>query len=307
MRRWFAAWQFTSTSMLHLKQPTVPAVVFYDHDCVYTTSRATARDARPQKGPIIGGVAPRWYALPHGGTITMPDGSQAPVRLMSFAAPVGGNAFFVMAAPAFWEQAGVDSAQVGRDRLLTAVFLHEFTHTQQIPAFQRTIGPIEQRWTFPEEVTDDVVQERFGGNAQYRAAYERERDILYRAAEAPSTAEARALASSALAAIDARRNEWFVGENALFHTLDDIFLSFEGAGQWAGYAWLIHPTGGGVARDTAIAAMRRGGRSWTQDEGLALFLVVDRLMPEWRAQVFGAKSIGARELLTKAIARKPQT
>jgi hypothetical protein len=49
--------------------------------------------------------------------------------------------------------------------------------------------------------------------------------------------------------------------------------------------------------------MRGRKHAWSQDEGLGLFLVVDRLMPSWPQLVFHEPSIGAVELLEKAIQR----
>jgi len=87
----------------------------------------------------------------------------------------------------------------------------------------------------------------------------------------------------------------------VFAILDDTFLSLEGAGQWAAYAWLAHPAGGRLDRPAAVKRMLGKRRRWSQDEGLGLFLVVDRLMPGWPSLVFDPKSIGATDLLERAI------
>ena len=42
-------------------------------------------------------------------------------------------------------------------------------------------------------------------------------------------------------------------------------------------------------------------RWWVQDEGLGLFLVVDRLLPGWPLLVFHDPSMGALELLERAV------
>jgi hypothetical protein len=299
---WLRAWEFTSEQILGLSDAVAPEIVFYDASCVYTTSAVTAGGADPGTGPGLRGRALPWRAIPHGGMITMPDSSSVPVGLMSFAAPKGeAGVFFVMAAPDFWAGAGVDSEELGRERLITAVFLHEFAHTRQIPSFQPIIAPIEEAWTFPEEVSDNVVQDRFGSDSAYVAAYEAERDLLYRAAAADSLEDVRALAAEALAMMKARHARWFTGDDEVFGVLDDAFLSFEGAGQWTAYAWLVHPGGGGVRPDAALPGVRRGGRWWSQDEGLALFLVLDRLLPDWPARVFGPRPAGAIELLEQAV------
>ena len=163
------------------------------------------------------------------------------------------------------------------------------------------LGPIDSAWNLPVELSDDVVQARFGSDSAYVAAYIAERDLLYRAATADSLAETRALAARALAMIRVRHARWFVGENAVFATLDAAFLSLEGAGQWAGYAWLSHRAGGGLAPLAALGRMQGRRRWWSQDEGLGLFLVVDRLLPEWPSLVFRQPSIGAVELLERAV------
>jgi hypothetical protein len=279
-----------------------PEIVFYDASCVYTTSQVTAGGAGAGSGPTLHGGNLPWRAIQHDGVITLPDSSRMPLQLMAFAASGGeAGAFFVMAAPGLWAEAGIDSEELGRERLLTAVFLHEFAHTVQIPSFQGVIGPIDEEWAFSEELSDDVVQERFGADSAYTAAYEAERDLLYRATEAESQDEGRALAAEALAMMKARHARWVTDESEVFAILDDAFLSFEGAGQWIGYAWLSHPRGGGVRPDVALAEMRRGGRRWTQDEGLALFLVLERLLPSWPSRVFGKRPAGAVELLEEAI------
>ena len=299
---WLDAWELVAEEILDLGPASPPELVFYDQTCLWTTAEASAPDSRIVPGPELGDQPLPWRATPHHGTLTLPDGAEVPLGLMSFASPYGeGKKFFVMAAPSFWREAGVDSKELGLDNLIAGVFLHEFSHTRQIDGFQKIIGPIEDRWAFPEELTDDVVQDRFGKDPDYVVAYEAERDKLIQAAKASSPSSARALAEEALALMNARRSRWFVGEDEPFAQLDDAFLSFEGAGQWAGYAWLVHPEGGDLAEETAWVGFRRGGRFWSQDEGLALFLVVDRLLPDWPALAFGPRPAGALELLTRAV------
>jgi len=42
-------------------------------------------------------------------------------------------------------------------------------------------------------------------------------------------------------------------------------------------------------------------RWWAQDESLGLFLVLDRLLPNWPELTFGAQGMGAVELLETAL------
>jgi hypothetical protein len=206
--------------------------------------------------------------------------------------------YFVMAAPSYWGKMGRGQEN---DTGLTGVFLHEFAHTRQILGMRDVIGPIDSTWRYPEELDDDAVQKHFGGDSVYVAEYLAERDLLYRAAAAPTDEEARTLAREALAMMKRRHARWFTGDRAEFAILDDTFLSLEGAGQWVAAAWLAHPKGGRMTRDAAVAKMLGRRRWWAQDEGLALFLVIDRLLPKWPLLVFNERSLGGLALLEQAV------
>lgn len=299
IEKWLGAWNLTSQQILKLPNAAAPEIVFYDSSCIYTTSAVTAGSAPVLDGPRLRGMKLPWRAFPHSGTFILPDASESPIQLMSFANSVPERGpFFVMAAPAYWEETGRAS---GKEHGLTGVFLHEFTHTRQIAGMSDAIGPIDANWPFPEELTDDAVQTHFKDDPAYVEAWTAECDLLYRAAVAPTDAQARTLAKEALAMMRSRHARWFTGDNAIFAKVDNIFLAMEGVAQWAAYAWLSHPQGGGVDRQTAIDTMLGRRRWWTQDEGLALLLVVDRLLPGWPALEFSEPALGALDLLERAV------
>lgn len=301
--RWFGAWELTAREILRLPDVPAPNIVFYDSVCVYTTSNVTAglspSGATPAgAGPMLCGQQLPWRTTAHGDTLTLPDGSRVPVQLMSYAGvDKQTGPFFVMAAQSYWERVGRGPQ---KDAGL-AVFLHEFAHTRQVRGMRDAIGPIDSTWSYPEELTDDAVQTHFGADSLYVEAYVAERDLLYRAAAAASREDVLTLATEALAMMKRRHARWFIGEKAEFAILDDTFLSLEGAAQWAAAAWLAHPEGGGLTREEAVAKMLGKRRWWAQDEGLALFLVVDRLLPGWPRLVFHDPSIGGLALLERAV------
>jgi hypothetical protein len=296
--KWLGAWEFMSREILHLPDAPPPTIVFYDSVCVFTTSAVTAAGVQARKGPALYGTKLPWRATTHGDSIILPNSQRVPVQLMSFTnSDRTTGPFFVMAAPEYWRQKGRGGQEAG----LTAVFLHEFAHTRQVRGMAHIIGPIDSTWAFPEELDDDAVQTHFSSDSSYVAAYMAERDLLYRAAAAESLTDARALASRALDMMRGRHARWFTGDKAVFATVDDTFLSMEGAGQWVGYAWLAHPKGGGLSRTAAVETMVGRRRWWAQDEGLALFLLVDRLFPTWPSLVFQEPSIGAVALLEHSI------
>ncbi len=307
IQAWFDAWELVAKEVLRLERAVAPDVVFFDRRCVWTTSEITAPASTAVAGPALLGERLSWRAGPHDGSITMPDGERIPVGLLSFAAPGGrAGSFLVMPAPQFWKEAGVESKAFGLEKLITAVFVHEFSHTRQVEGFQRVVAPIEEKLGPAEGLSDDTIQNRFADEPGYRTAFEAERDELFEAAIAPSCAQARAAAQRALELVRTRQDRWFVQDNAMFRTLDDAFLSFEGAGQFAAYGWLIHPQGGGIERSVASDGLRRGGKFWSQDEGLGLFLALDQLLPDWPSYAYKVPADGAVSLLKRAVAQ-PET
>ena len=276
------AWAIARDDLLKVSEAETPArLILFDAACTFTV------DADP------------WRAAPHGGEIETPDGGKLPAKVTSFAGSFDGRPFLVMALPSVWEAQGVKS-DLGLPNMLTGVFLHEMTHTRQMTGLYPRIGAFEKAYG-SGDFDDDIVQTRFEADAAFKADIDAERDLLYRAAAAASDPEAKALAREAEARMTARRARWFTGKDAMFADAEDTFLSLEGSGQWVAYAWLAkHPLGAEIAPEEALKGFRRGGRKWSQDQGLALFLVIDRLVPNWQAKLFADQPATALQLLAEA-------
>lgn len=280
------AWRLVRTEKLRVEdEATPPTIVFYNETCMFT-----------------GEGGPPWRGAVHDGVVTLPDGNRVPPQVASFASPYADNTrvFFTMALPSVWQVGGIESGEFGLENLTTAVLIHEITHTRQFASYTPRMEALDQRYDIGDFLTDDIVQDTFSENAAYVAAYEAERDLLYYALEASNDAEARAMAGEALTRMRARQARYFTGANEKLVALDDIFLTMEGIAQWAAYSWLVDVNGGRFAPDVAVPGMRRGGRQWSQDEGMAIFLLIDRLVPNWQARAFAAEPATAMQLLALA-------
>jgi hypothetical protein len=204
-----------------------------------------------------------------------------------------------MALPSVWRTQGMTS-ELGLEKLLFAVFVHEMAHTRQFKAYAPKLDELTARWALPEDLDDDAVQARFADEPEFAASVNRERELLYAALEGDEQA-ARANVRQALSLIEARRTRWYVGADKRYFELEDVFLTLEGVGNFAGHAWLVHAEGGAVPPEAALRGMRRGGRRWSQDEGMAVFLVLQRFDPDWAAAAFGAAPKTALQLLAGAV------
>ncbi len=278
------AWNLSLQEFLQLPPETGDLTfVLFDASCVYRGNR----NMNPQ------GEA-------HTGTVALPNGQSVPAQVTSFSVSGEGKDFMVMALPPIWRAANVQS-ELTLETLLVAVFVHELTHTRQFAAVNPIFEALDARGLLDENINDDIVQTRFREVPEFVADIDAERELLFRAAAARTDEEARAITREALARMHARRARHYVGADERYGTLEDVFLTMEGVAQWTAYQWLLSPQGGGFTAEFLLPNLRRGGRQWSQDEGLAIFLVVDRLVPDWKARTFSVQSPAlAMQLLAEA-------
>jgi hypothetical protein len=282
-------WPIAERRELKLTPSPLPTIVTFDAACQYI--------ATPRPGNRI-----LWHGTPHSGTITFPDGKTAPFGVISFAAPDEHKAttgFFAMSLPSVWRAKGVQSG-LGLERLMDGVLLHEMTHTRQFYFVNPRMDLLTAQYHLSDDIGDDSLQDTFEKNPAYAADYHAETDLLYAAAAARTDAEAKALARQALAKFRARRARWFIGNNQKWKPIDDVFLTMEGLGQWTAYAWLTDKQGPNLDPARVLPEVRRKRNRWTQDEGLALFLVVNRLVLDWQKQAFAPNPELAESLLDRA-------
>lgn len=288
-KKWFDAWKLVSHDIYGVEKVRPVEFVFFDAKYVYSTSNTTI-----EKGTIVNGnnlinLKFVWKRTLHNGNITLPDKSVAPVSLMSFASeiPNENKSFFVMPLPSFWEQAGVKSKEFGLENLVTGVFLHEFSHSQQMQNFGKKIASFEGQADFGIEFSDDIVQNLFGKDTAYLELYNKEVGLFY--ASADGNAVDKNSLNEALGQMKQRQSQFFTGKYQSLTQIDNLFLTMEGLGQYSIYIWMIHPKGGNIDKAVTIEGVRRGRKWWSQDEGFGLFLVLDKLSKnkKWAKDMFG--------------------
>ena len=290
--KWFTAWKLVSKEIYKIDEVKPVEFVFFDDKYVYSTSAITIKNGSYVKGPNLMNLKLQWKKALHKGSLTLPDKSVVPLNLMSFAAqpPTGTNAsFFVMPLPDFWKKSGVSSKELGLANLVTGVFVHEFSHSQQMENFGEKMTVYEQQNNFGVVFSDDIVQNIYGKDTTYTAYYKKETELFYGSIK-NNTPDKQSV-NEGLAIMKQRQQIYFKGKYQNLQEIDNFFLTMEGLGQYTMFLWLIHPKGGNIKREVAIEGVRRGKNWWSQDEGFALFLIVDKLTkPEnWVNGMFGDK------------------
>ena len=110
------------------------------------------------------------------------------------------------------------------------------------------------------------------------------------------------LAREARSRMEARWTDSFTGDPSALTGVQAIFLTLEGPGQWLALGALTRsPSGQRLERALALEAFGARGGKWSQDLGLALTGVLDRLAPLWPAAVSGAVDETLLQLLDAAL------
>lgn len=301
VNRWFDGWDLVSRKVFKIKNSTPVEFVFFDDKYVYSTSNVTIPKGEKVKGPKFDGKNLSWKKALHDDWIILPDKQGVPVGMMSFASaiPNESKAYFTMPLLSYWEKNKIKSDELGLQNLTTGVFVHEFSHSQQMENFGKRISKYEKTNSLETELTDNIVQEIFGENDSYNELYKKEFDTFFTAFKAQEKSVKNLNTLNGLDLLKGRQQQFFTGNYQIFSELDNLFLTMEGIGQFAMYAWMIHPEGGNIPSEKAIAGVRRGGKFWSQEEGFILFLLLDSYAKpdKWAKDLFGTKPVNVTDLL----------
>jgi len=288
------AWNYTSRDITGIGRVKRITAVFFDSTCVVKS--ATAMNGGPN----------RWEAALHGGKVPMPGGETMAPGVTSFAMSEkgGDDNYFVMSTPSIWSQALKSSNGLGSlELLMTAVVLHEATHVAQMPTYGKQIGRVATANQLPEDFNDDSIQMRFEKEAPFKESIGREVDLFLAAATARDRATAIRLGREARGLMKARQARWYIGKDSYLTELEDVFLTMEGSAQWAAHQWLVDPKGGAVDPRVAFGSFAWHGKWWSQNEGFAAFMALERLAPgKWRRTAFGDGSKTVLQMVDEALA-----
>jgi hypothetical protein len=306
LQRALNSWEQVSRDDLGMPPTTLPWIVLYDASCVWHLSPEPTPtiESRPIDTTLaFGGRPVPVRALTHGGWFILPNGAPQSVDVKASTSLYrnGTAAFFVMAMPSVWQSRDVSAPT--RAEFLRGVFSHEMTHIRLLVPINRRVRELSRKHDLVYPMNDDVVQTEFEKVPGFQSMVNRERDRFYDAALEPDPAKQRRLAASALEMVRRRHAKYFTGDKAVYAELEGVFLTMEGVGQWAAYRANRAHLG---QEALAIRLVRDNRRYWSQDEGLALFLLLDAMVPDWRARVFSETPASPFTILETALARSDE-
>lgn len=304
-------WTRVTRDLLQISDAELPWMILYTRSCAYHLAAdpgtAVGREVKPldvrlayRGQPVLVRAAPVTDA------VRLPNGDSIPVAGIAFTSLYERDGaqrpFFVTALPDVWakDPKYADDPEDWAPFVLE-VLSHELVHTRQMVAIFEKLDALKQRHPLiPDRVNDDWLQEKFEPVAGVAPTVRAEIELLYQAAAEPEDERARRIARTALALLRARRVTYYGEAAAAYSAMEDLFLNMEGVACWSafGLALTRQPAAPPLR---ALEAFRGNRKFWSQEEGLALFLALDRFVPRWRARVFPPELASPVDLLESAI------
>jgi hypothetical protein len=292
--QWLAAairgWQRVGEPRLRLSAGVpLPHLVLFDPSCTHDID-----------------VAASWRvnSVPHGGRVRLPNGHVIPPIGVGITSPAANDSaiFLALALPESWRgdprYRGTNDSRASWERYLVGAFTHEMTHARMLPGL---LSRSLEAAIFPDTLEDNLVQRRFAAEREFARAVARETDLFYRAAQATSLRVRRDYVRAALGSVRLRREQYYIGDFADWAELEQTFLDLEGVAQWAAFGHEPGSATAGSAFPRALARFRSSREFWSEDEGLAMILALDALVPDWQSRLISATPTTSLDLLTQAL------
>jgi hypothetical protein len=196
----------------------------------------------------------------------------------------GTKSFFVLALPSVVRAlAGADNQNL--DKLFLGLAGHELAHTRQLVDVMRRIKTLREKHDVPIGIDDNFIQKTYSAHEEYARLFAEERATFLRAAMEDSDHDtSRRLVLEALSITERRRGRFFTGARAVHAELDDIFLVMEGVGEWVRFQLKRQQVSPSSRWHQTLNEMMADSDAWSQHQGLALFLLIDRLVPDWQSR-----------------------
>jgi hypothetical protein len=306
VQRALDGWDRARRDFLKIPAAPLPWIVLYDATCLWHLNPTDPKllvDSRqlPTSTITVDGTSVDIRAISHSGTVLLPNRVEIPIEVKASTALYrnGRMTFLVMAMPSVWRNQRAKIAHL--DEYLLGAFTHEMTHTQQLVSINRRLRQLIGSTELLGRLTDDVIQERFGKEQGFARLVDSERRMLFRAAALSDPALRREIAIKALAMIRDRHARYYSGRNTPYAEIETLFLTMEGAGQWAAYKLLKARGLVGSSDAEVLDLVRDNRRYWSQDQGLALFLLLDVLVPNWQARIFQTEPASPLTLIEEAL------
>ncbi len=312
LQRALDGWELVRREFLRLDPQPLPWIVLYDSACVWhirPQDKAVTANARVlARSFVLGDEKLVVLGQPHRGTVLLPNRNEIPIEVKASTALYGMGRrapFLVMAMPSVWRADRRHASKAHLDEYLQGVFTHELAHTRQLVEINRRLRALVGN--SGQKLTDDVIQATFHKVSGFSRKVNQERNLLYQAALSSDPATMRELTRKAVAMMRDRQAQYFQNAKLNYAEIEELFFSMEGAGQWAAYRLTKARRVVGASDVQAMNLVRDDRQFWSQDQGFAVYLLLDQLVPGWQGRMFDALPASPLTMLEQAVAETPLT
>ena len=221
----------------------------------------------------------------HANALWVPDRDKLPLKPVAVTMTYdnGRKPVSVIALPGLFRQMSTADHAEDLDKLFLNSAIHELTHTRHVAVFAHRIDSLRTKHRLPEDLGDNLIEDRFSADTAYAPMWELERDALFQAVFARHADTARAFVREALDIAERRKQIFFYDYTAGYSDVEDLFLVLEGTGMWAQFQSENIGVPAARLRQSTESFLRRA-RTWSQLEGAMLFLLLDRFSPGWQTR-----------------------
>ncbi|MBD2703515.1 hypothetical protein IC229_22915 [Spirosoma sp. BT702] len=305
-------WETVCTKHLLINPQPLPWIIFYDSTRAFHINPDTnllPPSAIKQLPIQFGSQSYRVILMAHAGSVWVPGRdpiSVVPRPAVTMPYDEYRKSFFMAPLPSFFRKLAPADQAGFLDLLFLGINSHELTHTRQLPFVLPQLLDIQKKYKLPENLDDNLIERLFEKNEAYKKLFTAEKQHFWNAYMAANMDSCRREITKGLTLMKQRKGQFFTGDKLGYTYLDDIFLSLEGSAMWVQYqVTMANAPRDQPAHQTLYWLVQRTD-SWVQEEGLVLFLLIDRLVPNWQSQFFGKTLPYPFDVLQRAVSQKPQ-
>jgi hypothetical protein len=305
-------WDLITRKIMLLPPEGLPWIVTFDRGCVYHVAADRETElgrslARGGSELAFGDRTVEVSTARVANAVTLPNGGSVPIGGVAFTGLYAREGtrrpFFVVALPEVWatDPAYRDDPEDDWPRFVLDVLSHELVHTRQLTAIAVRLEALHKRIAgLPSALDDDLVQNRFASVPGFAATVRAEVALLHQAAAEPSDKLARELARRAVDLTRARRAAYFGADLEAWAAIEDLFLNMEGVASWAAFRRAVE-SAPQAEKPGVLDDIRDNRKWWSQEQGLALFLVIDRFARGWIRETLPPGIASPLDLLDRAL------
>ena len=286
-------WQAVCRRDLRISAQPLPWIIFYDEDAAWhlhpETRLLPPHEVSTHALRFAGKAYPLVRAVHQNGKVWVPDREPLPVdaahpRMAAMPYDSDRHSFFIAPLPGVFHRLGGPDQARNLDELFLGAAAHELTHTRQLVYAIAKINRLRLRYKLPEHLDDNIIEREFGAHDEYKRLHEEEGEQLTRALRARNLDDTRRAAEQVVLVSQKRKERFFVGDKEGYSNLEDIFLAMEGLAMWVQYRTARERAPSGEDWLTTFIKLGERADAWSQADGLALLVLIERLAPGWHAR-----------------------